>query len=110
MVLVNFGVYPGLNNTFNEIKDHNESYDSSADYTVMYVFKKKDGFSFSSDVEKHVTVSGGEFWEADQMGGKKGLLRVFVNFPREEVPHSIKIINGFGTATPPRQWPGLPSP
>ena len=100
MVLVNFGVYPGLNNTFNEIKDHNESYDSSADYTVMYVFKKKDGFSFSSDVEKHVTVSGGEFWEADQMGGKKGLLRVFVNFPREEVPHSIKIINGFGTATP----------
>ena len=66
----------------------------------MYVFKKKDGFSFSSDVEKHVTVSGGEFWEADQMGGKKGLLRVFVNFPREEVPHSIKIINGFGTATP----------
>ena len=100
MVLDNFGVYPGLNNTFNEIKDHNTPYDSSADYTVMYVFKKKDGFSFSSDVEKHVTVSGGEFWKADQMGGKKGLLRVFVNFPREEVPHSIKIINGFGTATP----------
>lgn len=100
MVLLNFGVYPGLNNTFNEIKDHNTPYDSSADYTVMYVFKKKDGFSFSSDVEKHVTVSGGEFRKADQMGGKKGLLRVFVNFPREEVPHSIKIINGFGTATP----------
>lgn len=100
MVLDNFGVYPGLNNTFNEIKDHNTQYDSSADYTVMYVFKKKDGFSFSSDVEKHVTVSGGEFWKADQMGGKKGLLRVFVNFPREEVPHSITITNEKGTATP----------
>lgn len=48
MVLANFGVYPGLNNTFNEIKDHTTPYDSSADYTVMYVFKKKDGFSFSS--------------------------------------------------------------
>ena len=100
MVLDNFGVYPGLNNTFNEIKDHTTSYDSSADYTVMYVFKKKDGFSFSSDVEKHVTVSGGEFWKADQMGGKKGLLRVFVNFPREEVPHSITITNTHGTANP----------
>ena len=81
MVLDNFGVYPGLNNTSKEIKDHNTPYDSSADYTVMYVFKKKDGFSFSRDVENHVTVSGGEFWKADQMGGKKGLLRVFVNFP-----------------------------
>ncbi len=81
MVLDNFGVYPGLNSTSKEIKDHNTPYDSSADYTVMYVFKKKDGFSFSRDVENHVTVSGGEFLKADQMGGKKGLLRVFVNFP-----------------------------
>ena len=81
MVLANFGVYPGLNSTSKEIKDHTTPYDSSADYTVMYVFKKKDGFSFSRDVENHVTVSGGEFWKADQMGGKKGLLRVFVNFP-----------------------------
>ena len=81
MVLANFGVYPGLNSTSKEIKDHNTPYDSSAGYTVMYVFKKKDGFSFSRDVENHVTVSDGEFWKADQMGGKKGLLRVFVNFP-----------------------------
>ena len=100
MVLDNFGVYPGLENAYHRIKDLTTSYDSSADYTVMYVFKKKDGFSFSSDVEKHVTVSGGEFWKADQMGGKKGLLRVFVNFPREEVPHSITITNTHGTATP----------
>lgn len=36
MVLANFGVYPGLNSTSKEIKDHNTPYDSSADYTVMY--------------------------------------------------------------------------
>ena len=93
MVLDNFGVYPGLNSTSKEIKDHNEPYDSSADYTVMYVFKKKDGFSFSRDVEKHVTVSGGEFWKADQMGGKKGLLRVFVNFPSSSNPNRVKEVS-----------------
>ena len=93
MVLANFGVYPGLNSTSKEIKDHNTPYDSSADYTVMYVFKKKDGFSFSSDVEKHVTVSGGEFWKADQMGGKKGLLRVFVNFPSSSNPNRVKEVS-----------------
>ena len=93
MVLDNFGVYPGLNSTSKEIKDHNTPYDSSADYTVMYVFKKKDGFSFSSDVEKHVTVSGGEFWKADQMGGKKGLLRVFVNFPSSSNPNRVKEVS-----------------
>ena len=93
MVLDNFGVYPGLNSTSKEIKDHNTQYDSSADYTVMYVFKKKDGFSFSSDVEKHVTVSGGEFWKADQMGGKKGLLRVFVNFPSSSNPNRVKEVS-----------------
>ena len=59
----------------------------------MYVFKKKDGFSFSSDVEKHVTVSGGEFWKADQMGGKKGLLRVFVNFPSSSNPNRVKEVS-----------------
>ena len=93
MVLDNFGVYPGLNSTSKEIKDHNTPYDSSADYTVMYVFKKKDGFSFSSDVEKHVTVSGGEFWKADQMGGKKGLLRVFVNFPSSSNPNRVNEVS-----------------
>ena len=93
MVLDNFGVYPGLNSTSKEIKDHNTPYDSSADYTVMYVFKKKDGFSFSSNVEKHVTVSGGEFWKADQMGGKKGLLRVFVNFPSSSNPNRVKEVS-----------------
>ncbi len=93
MVLDNFGVYPGLNSTSKEIKDHTTPYDSSADYTVMYVFKKKDGFSFSRDVEKHVTVSGGEFWKADQMGGKKGLLRVFVNFPSSSNPNRVKEVS-----------------
>ena len=93
MVLANFGVYPGLESTSNEIKDHNTPYDSSADYTVMYVFKKKDGFSFSRDVENHVTVSGGKFWKADQMGGKKGLLRVFVNFPSSSNPNRVKEVS-----------------
>ena len=93
MVLDNFGVYPGLNSTSKEIKEHTTPYDSSADYTVMYVFKKKDGFSFSSDVEKRVTVSGGEFWKADQMGGKKGLLRVFVNFPSSSNPNRVKEVS-----------------
>ena len=93
MVLDNFGVYPGLKSTSKEIKDHNTPYDSSADYTVMYVFKKKDGFSFSRDVEKHVTVSGGEFWKADQMGGTKGLLRVFVNFPSSSNPNRVKEVS-----------------
>ena len=93
MVLDNFGVYPGLNSTSKEIKDHTTPYDSSADYTVMYVFKKKDGFSFSRDVEKHVTVSGGEFLKADQMGGKKGLLRVFVNFPSSSNPNRVKEVS-----------------
>jgi len=47
-----------------------------------------------------VSVSGGDLWKADSFGGVTDILRVFVNFPREEVPHSIKIINGFGTANP----------
>ena len=37
---------------------------------------------------------------ADNFGGLPNIIRVFVNLPREEVPHSIKIINGFGTANP----------
>ena len=105
MVLDNFVVFKGLNNQSDMIKDQSTSYNLSMDYTVMYVFKANEGFSFSSDsflpdVKKNVSVTGGDFWKADTFDGRTDILRVFVNFPREEVPHSIKIINGFGTATP----------
>ena len=105
MVLDNFVVFKGLNNQSDMIKDQNTPYNLSMDYTVMYVFKANEGFSFSPDsflpdVKKNVSVSGGDFWKADTFGGRTDILRVFVNFPREEVPHSIKIINGRGTANP----------
>ena len=104
MVLANFVVYKGQNKTSNEIKDKNTLYDANQDYTVMYVFTANEGFSFSTDssslTDVNVSVSGGDFWKADSFGGLTDTLRVFVNFPREEVPHSIKIINGFGTANP----------
>ena len=101
MVLDNFIVLSGLNNTStsDEIKDHNTPYDANKDYTVVYVFTANEGFKFSTEAKKNVTVTGGEFWMADTLG-RTDILRVFVNFPREEVPHSIKIINGRGTANP----------
>ena len=97
MVLDNFVVFKGLNNQSDMIKDQSTSYNLSMDYTVMYVFKANEGFSFSSDsflpdVKKNVSVTGGDFWKADTFDGRTDILRVFVNFPREEVPHSIKII------------------
>ena len=100
MVLNNFFVYKGLNNTSDTIKDKDTPYNSNQSYTVMYVFKANEGFVFSSDIENNVTVTGGDFWMADTFGGSTNTLRVFVNFPREEVPHSITITNTFGTATP----------
>ena len=99
MVLDNFTVFKGLNNPWDRIENQNTPYDANQDYTVMYVFTAKEGFSYSPDIKNHVSVSGGDFWKADTFG-RTDILRVFVNFPREEVPHSIKIINGFGTATP----------
>ena len=99
MVLDNFVVFEGLNNQWDKIEDQTKPYDANQEYTVMYVFEANEGFSYSSDIKNHVSVSGGDFWKADTFGGTT-VLRVFVNFPREEVPHSIKIINGFGTATP----------
>ena len=100
MTLTDFYVCKGLNNTSDEIKDKNKLYDPNQDYTVWYVFKANEGFVFSSDIENNVTVTGGDFWMADTFGGRTDILRVFVNFPREEVPHSITIINGRGTANP----------
>jgi len=99
MTLTDFFVCKGLNNTSDMIKDKTTPYDPNQDYMVMYVFKANEGFSFLPDIYNNVSVSGGNFWKADTVGGTT-LLRVFVNFPREEVPRSIKIINGFGTATP----------
>ena len=99
MVLDNFVVFKGLENQRDKIEGQNTSYNANQDYTVMYVFTVNKGFSYSLDIKNNVSVSGGDFWKADTFG-KTNILRVFVNFPREEVPHSIKIINGFGTATP----------
>ena len=100
MVLDNFVVFEGLNNQWDKIEDQTKPYDANQDYTVMYVFYSNAGFSFSNNIEDNVTVTGGDFWKADSFGGRTDILRVFVNFPREEVPHSIKIINGRGTANP----------
>ena len=99
MTLTDFFVCKGLNNTSDEIKDKNTPYDPNQDYMVMYLFTLKEGFSLASNIGNKVSVTGGDFWMADTLG-RTDTLRVFVNFPREEVPHSIKIINGFGTATP----------
>lgn len=93
-------VYKGLSTTSNEIKDQNTPYDPRQGYTAMYYFEAIPSYSFTDEVLDQVTVSGGNFWKADDLGGSTKRLRVFVNFPREEVPHSIKIINGFGTANP----------
>ena len=80
MVLDNFAVFKGLNNPWDRIEDHNTRYDANQDYTVMYVFTAKDGFSYSPDIKNHVSVSGGNFWKADTFG-RTDILRVFVNFP-----------------------------
>ena len=103
MTLTNFIVCKGLNNTSDKIEGENTPYDPNQSYMVMYVFRANEGFSFSTDsslTDVNVTVTGGDFWKADNLGGETNKLRVFVNFPREEVPHSIKIINGRGTANP----------
>ena len=100
MTLTDFFVCKGLNKTSDEIKDKNTPYDPNQDYTVMYLFTANEGFSYSPNIMDNVSVTGGDFWKADNLGGRTDILRVFVNFPREEVPHSIKIINGRGTANP----------
>ena len=100
MTLTDFFVCKGLNNTSDTIKDKDTPYDANQDYTVMYVFKANEDFVFSSDIKNNVTVTGSDFWMADTFGGRTDTLRVFVNFPREEVPHSITVTNGRGTANP----------
>ena len=100
MTLTNFNVYKGLNNTTDKIEGENTPYDPNQSYTVMYVFRANEGFKFSTEATKNVTVTGGDFWMADTYGGTTNAIRVFVNFPREEVPHSITVTNGRGTANP----------
>ena len=100
MTLTNFNVYKGLNNTSDKIEGENTPYDPNQSYTVMYVFRANEGFKFSTEATKNVTVTGGNFWMADTYGGTTNAIRVFVNFPREEVPHSITVTNGRGTANP----------
>ena len=85
MVLDNFSVYKGQNKTSNEITDKNTPYDPNQSYTVMYVFNTNAGFSFSNNIEENVTVTGGDFWEADTFGGSTNMLRVFVNFPASTI-------------------------
>ena len=85
MVLSNFIVYKGLKNTSDKIEDNNTPYDPNEGYTVMYVFTTKEGFSFASNIEENVSISGGDFWMADDFGGMTNKLRVFVNFPSCEI-------------------------
>ncbi|MBC8585811.1 hypothetical protein [Youxingia wuxianensis] len=91
MVLDNFFVYKGLNNTSDTIKDKDTLYNSNQSYTVMYVFKANEGFVFSSDIENNVTVTGGDFWMADTFGGSTNTLRVFVNFPGDTAIDSVAL-------------------
>ena len=96
MTLTDFFVCKGLKNTSDEIKDKNTPYDPNQDYTVMYVFKANEGFSYSPNIMDNVTVTGGDFWEADTFGGSTNMLRVFVNFPSceiDEVSLNIKSLD-----------------
>ena len=95
MVLSNFIVCKGLNNTSDKIEDNNTPYDPNEDYTVMYVFRANEGFSFSTDssslTDVNVTVTGGDFWMADNLGGTTNKLRVFVNFPGDTPIESVTL-------------------
>ena len=99
MTLTDFFVCKGLNNTSDMIKDKNTPYDPNQDYMVMYVFKANEGFSFSTDsslTDVNVSVTGGDFWMADNLGGRTDMLRVFVNFPSceiDEVSLNIKSLD-----------------
>ena len=81
MTLTNFNVYKGLNNTSDKIEGENTPYDPNQSYTVMYVFRANEGFKFSTEATKNVTVTGGNFWMADTYGGTTNVIRVFVTFP-----------------------------
>ena len=95
MTLSNFTVYKGLYNTSDVIKDKNTAYDPNQSYTVMYVFNTNEGFSFSTDssslTDVNVSVSSGDFWEADSFGGLTNTLRVFVNFPGDTPIDSVAL-------------------
>ena len=86
--LVNQMFFAGLKDTSNEhqITNLTAAYQPAADYTGVYVFKLKPGFSFAQDItdlaKKHVTISEGEIYGVDTMKNKDDamLLRVFVSF------------------------------
>ena len=85
MTLTNFNVYKGLNNTSDKIEGENTPYDPNQSYTVMYVFRANEGFKFSTEATKNVTVTGGDFWMADTYGGTTNAIRVFVNIPASTI-------------------------
>ena len=85
MTLTNFNVYKGLNNTTDKIEGENTPYDPDQSYTVMYVFRANEGFKFSTEATKNVTVTGGDFWMADTYGGTTNAIRVFVNIPASTI-------------------------
>lgn len=65
----------------------------------MYVFKASKGFSYSSDIKNHVSVSGGDFWKAET-DGETASLRVFVNFSASTIDNvslTIKSLNEHNT-------------
>ena len=85
MTLKNFSVYKGLNSTSDKITDKTTPYDPNQSYTATYVFNANVDFYFSSNLKDNlkdnVTVTGGDFWMADDFGGLPNIIRVFVTFP-----------------------------
>ena len=87
MTLTDFAVCKGLNNTTDEIEDKNTAYDPNQGYMVMYLFTANEGFSFLPDVTNNVSVTSGDFWMADTLGGTNKL-RVFVNIPASTIDNA----------------------
>ena len=96
MTLTDFVVCKGLNNTTDKIEGKNTPYDPHQDYTAMYTFEARPSYSFADTVENQVSVSGGDFWKADILGGSTKKLCVFVNFPSNQVKEVSMTMNSKG--------------
>ena len=86
-------VYKGLRTTSNSnvIENKDTSYDPRQGYTAMYYFEARANYSFTDEALSQVSVSGGDFWKADDLGGSTNKLRVFVNFPGDTPIDSVTL-------------------
>ena len=80
MELKGYTVYKGLSTTSNEIENKDTRYNPLQDYTAMYYFETIP-YYFTDEMLSQVSVSGGDFWKADDLGGSANKIRVYVNFP-----------------------------